>query len=120
MRADNHTMRTSRLRFMLNASVTLATALTLTISQRSWGQLRGHGPPPPLRSIGRNSLIPRQRTSGVLARDGIENYPVGCSGAGTPISPNPWVGGSVSGSGCSLSSQQANVDGLMILVQWKT
>ena len=60
-----------------------------------------------------------QHTSGVIARVGIQRLPIGCHSAGKPTDPVPWT--SASGSAwCSLASQEPNIDGLMILVNWKT
>jgi hypothetical protein len=61
-----------------------------------------------------------RHTHGVIARVGIESYPVGCSSRqGNPTDPNPWTNSSGSNK-CSTASQEDNVDGLMILVNWKT
>jgi hypothetical protein len=68
----------------------------------------------------RSDAVAAQHTSGVVARVGIEAYPVGCtSSRGNPTDSSPWT--SASGSArCSTATQNANVDGLMILVTWKT
>ncbi len=100
-------MRTRRLRFVLGVGATIAMALTLAMNKPSLGE-------------DRDEMARPQRTSGVIARVGIEDYPVGCSGTGTATSRRPWTDASRRGNGCSTASQQDNVDGLMILVQWKT
>jgi hypothetical protein len=99
-------MRTRCLRFLPGVSATIVAALTLTISERARGDERG-------------KTLPPQRTSGVIARVGIEDYPVGCnSSTGIATDQHPWTNGS--SSHCSIASQQENVDGLMILIQWST
>lgn len=66
------------------------------------------------------SAVREQHTSGVIARVGIEDYPIGCSSSlGHPTDANPWT--SKSGSNrCSIATREDNVDGLMILVDWST
>ena len=61
-----------------------------------------------------------QHTAGVLSRVGIEEYPVGCSSSlGNPTDANPWTNKSGSHR-CSIASEQENVDGLVVLVNWST
>jgi uncharacterized protein (TIGR03437 family) len=61
-----------------------------------------------------------QHTAGVLSRVGIENYPVGCtSSKGNPTDQNPWTNSSGSAR-CSIATQEDNIDGLVVLVNWKT
>ena len=85
----------------------LAMALTLAVSEPSLGE-------------DQDGMFGLQRTSGVIARVGIEDYPIGCSGTGTATDRYPWTDASHRNHKCSTASQQDNVDGLMILVQWKT
>ena len=70
---------------------TLAMALTVAMSDPSLGEDRD-GPRGP------------QRTSGVIARVGIEDYPVGCSGTGTATDRHPWTDTSRRGHRCSTRS----------------
>jgi hypothetical protein len=100
-------METRCLLFLPVAGAMAAMALTVAMSEPSFGEDRDgmHWP---------------RRTSGVIARVGIEDYPVGCSGTGTATDQQPWTDSSRRGHRCSIASQQDNVDGLMILVQWKT
>jgi uncharacterized protein (TIGR03437 family) len=61
-----------------------------------------------------------QHTAGVLSRVGIENYPIGCtSSQGNPTDQNPWANAAGS-SRCSVATQADNIDGLVVLVNWKT
>ena len=59
-----------------------------------------------------------QHTAGVLSRVGIEQYPVGCNGPGSPTDPKPWAnaGGDRR---CSKDTEEQNVDGLVVLVNWR-
>jgi len=59
-----------------------------------------------------------QHTAGVLSRVGIEQYPVGCSGPGSPTDPKPWANPS-GDRRCSKATEQDNVDGLVVLVNWR-
>ncbi len=60
-----------------------------------------------------------QHTAGVLSRVGIEQYPVGCSGPGGPADPKPWSNAAGERS-CSKATEEDNVDGLVVLVNWRT
>jgi hypothetical protein len=60
-----------------------------------------------------------QHTSGVIARVGIEQLPVGCISAGKATGPAAWAN-AAGDAKCSIASQQDNVDGLMIIVRWST
>src|SRR5271165_3900555 len=61
-----------------------------------------------------------QHTAGVISRVGIESYPMGCSSAqGNPTDQNPWSN-STANSRCSVATENDNIDGLVVLVNWKT
>jgi len=60
-----------------------------------------------------------QHTAGVLSRVGIEQFPVGCSGPGNPTDPEPWANAS-GDRRCSKATEEDNVDGLVVLVNWRT
>jgi hypothetical protein len=60
-----------------------------------------------------------QHTAGVLSRVGIEQYPVGCNGPGSPADPKPWAN-AAGDRRCSKATEEANVDGLVVLVNWRT
>jgi hypothetical protein len=60
-----------------------------------------------------------QHTHGVLSRVGIEQYPVGCNGPGTATDPQPWTN-STGERRCSTASREDNIDGLVVLVNWRT
>lgn len=64
--------------------------------------------------------VDRQHTAGVLSRVGIESYPTGCSSSqGNPTDRNPWTN-SAGSSQCATATEEANIDGLVVLVNWRT
>jgi hypothetical protein len=99
-------MRTQRSWSAQRAGLAIAMVMALTIGERARGD-------------DRDDLFLRQGTFGVIARVGIEDYPVGCKSAGTSIDQTPWVNASGSHK-CSIASQQDNVDGITVLVRWGT
>jgi len=94
----------------------VALALALLLATGARAQTRDGEPA----RIGERDPAPAgQHTSGVIARVGIEQLPVGCRSTGKTTDPVVWTNASGSAK-CSIASQQDNIDGLMILVHWST
>jgi hypothetical protein len=103
-------MRPNLPRFLLLAGVAFMSASILTVAarpqDRDWRD--------------RDDFNRGQHTAGVLSRVGIEQYPVGCTSLlGNPVDSNPWMNSSGDGR-CSVATKEDNIDGLVVLVTWKT